>query len=76
MSDPQVQHPIRITNLWSMCSLLALWVCALVLFMPEAFANLFQHLPFSLLGTTGAIFANSTGAGGGVVFIPVFNNYR
>ena len=28
---------------------------------------------FSLLGLVGAIFANSTGAGGGVVFIPAFN---
>jgi uncharacterized membrane protein YfcA len=32
-----------------------------------------DYAPFSLLGTLGAIFANSTGAGGGVVFIPAFN---
>lgn len=28
---------------------------------------------FSFLGILGAIFANSTGAGGGVIFIPMFN---
>lgn len=32
----------------------------------------FQFAPFSLLGVLGAIFANATGAGGGVVFIPAF----
>ena len=30
------------------------------------------YSPFSLLGVLGAIFANATGAGGGVVFIPAF----
>ncbi|MFT2091486.1 sulfite exporter TauE/SafE family protein [Paraglaciecola sp. 2405UD69-4] len=29
--------------------------------------------PFAFLGVIGAIFANSTGAGGGVVFMPFFN---
>jgi uncharacterized protein len=33
---------------------------------------LFQYLPFTGMGLIGAIFANSTGAGGGVVFIPAF----
>lgn len=31
-----------------------------------------EQLGFLLLGVVGAVFANSTGAGGGVVFIPVF----
>lgn len=31
-----------------------------------------EQIGFLLLGVTGAIFANSTGAGGGVVFIPIF----
>ena len=31
-----------------------------------------EYAPFSLLGLLGAIFANATGAGGGVVFIPAF----
>ncbi len=44
-------------------------------------ANITQHTPvqfiysilYSSLGIIGAIFANLSGAGGGVVFIPVFN---
>jgi uncharacterized membrane protein YfcA len=32
----------------------------------------FQFAPFGFLGVFGAIFANATGAGGGVVFIPAF----
>ena len=31
-----------------------------------------EYAPFFLLGLLGAIFANSTGAGGGVIFIPAF----
>lgn len=31
-----------------------------------------EYAPFSLLGLLGAIFANATGAGGGVIFIPAF----
>ncbi|QLE84664.1 MULTISPECIES: sulfite exporter TauE/SafE family protein [Shewanella] len=33
-----------------------------------------SYLHYVMLGITGAIFANSTGAGGGVIFIPVFNS--
>lgn len=32
----------------------------------------FEALKFALIGITGAVFANATGAGGGVVFIPLF----
>ena len=31
---------------------------------------------FVFLGLTGAIFANSTGAGGGVIFVPIFNQLQ
>ncbi len=37
------------------------------------FLELISYAYFSLLGVLGAIFANATGAGGGVVFIPMFN---
>ncbi|WP_448212877.1 sulfite exporter TauE/SafE family protein [Colwellia sp. MEBiC06753] len=37
----------------------------------EDFSN---YVVFTFLGTLGAIFANSTGAGGGVIFIPMFNH--
>ena len=43
-----------------------LLVAIFLLFKTSEFA------PFSLLGLLGAIFANATGAGGGVVFIPAF----
>lgn len=32
-----------------------------------------EYSGFALLGILGAIFANSTGAGGGVIFVPFFN---
>lgn len=39
----------------------------------EPSTELIDYSLFSLLGVIGAIFANSTGAGGGVIFIPMFN---
>ncbi|WP_196141092.1 sulfite exporter TauE/SafE family protein [Aliikangiella sp. G2MR2-5] len=41
--------------------------------MPGSHALISDYSLFTLLGVAGAIFANSTGAGGGVVFIPMFN---
>lgn len=35
--------------------------------------DVLNYAGFSFLGVLGAIFANSTGAGGGVIFIPFFN---
>jgi len=60
--------------------LLSLVPIALVVFW-LLLANITQHTPiqfihsilYSFLGIIGAIFANLSGAGGGVVFIPVFN---
>ena len=40
---------------------------------PLPFIELLNYCHFFFLGIVGAIFANSTGAGGGVVFIPLFN---
>ncbi|MEL0035448.1 MAG: sulfite exporter TauE/SafE family protein [Gammaproteobacteria bacterium] len=48
------------------------WVVALIL-VPITFDELSGYFSFAFLGLIGAIFANSTGAGGGVVFIPMFN---
>ena len=48
------------------------WLLALVA-VPESASVLSDYFPFTFLGVVGAIFANSTGAGGGVVFIPMFN---
>lgn len=35
-----------------------------------------EYGAFVLLGLSGAIFANSTGAGGGVIFVPIFNQLQ
>ena len=35
-----------------------------------------EYGAFVLLGLAGAIFANSTGAGGGVIFVPIFNQLQ
>jgi len=51
---------------------LCLW-CALFYFAPLPFIELLEYSAFLFLGILGAIFANSTGSGGGVVFIPLFN---
>lgn len=53
----------------------ALAVCWLVLIfsIPDSFQIIFDYIGFLLLGIAGAIFANATGAGGGVVFVPFFN---
>lgn len=67
-----LKHPLRLSNPWLISGLLASWLIALWL-IPEGLASAEGYLPFSLLGVLGAIFANSTGAGGGVVFIPVFS---
>jgi len=45
---------------------------ALLLSSSHSLSHLLDYSLFSFLGTLGAIFANSTGAGGGVVFIPMF----
>ena len=49
-----------------------LFLSTLRLLLPGVMEELAGHLPFLGLGVLGAIFANSTGAGGGVVFIPTF----
>ncbi len=45
----------------------------LLISSPFSLTELTNYITFSLLGVIGAIFANATGAGGGVVFIPMFN---
>ena len=45
----------------------------LVFSIPNSIQIIFDYFGFLFLGITGAIFANSTGAGGGVVFVPFFN---
>ena len=55
-------------------SLLAVLWLSLVIFVggTELPVLLTQYGGFLLLGIVGAVFANATGAGGGVVFVPFF----
>ena len=55
-----------------MIALFIIWT-AIWLLQPSPFDLASEFGLFSLLGVIGAIFANSTGAGGGVVFVPFFN---
>lgn len=65
-------NPIRLNNPFFIGIFFLLWASALWL-VPDTLSVVGDYFAFSLLGITGAIFANSTGAGGGVVFIPMFN---
>ena len=51
---------------------IVVWLIAMVV-APISLITLLEYAPFSFLGMLGALFANATGAGGGVVFIPFFN---
>ena len=52
--------------------LLFLWIGSL-LAQPAPIELVKEFGLFSVLGVIGAIFANATGAGGGVIFVPFFN---
>lgn len=52
-------------------ALALMWLSALLL-SPAPVSLVQEYGLFSFLGITGAIFANSTGAGGGVIFVPFF----
>lgn len=54
-------------------SFLAILWFSLLLVLPSTVNLVTEFGSFGLLGVIGAIFANATGAGGGVVFVPFFN---
>lgn len=64
-------NPIRLTNPKFIVPFSLLWL-VLLFKAYQPFNDLFDFWLFSFLGMIGAIFANSTGAGGGVIFIPMF----
>ncbi|MEW6989258.1 sulfite exporter TauE/SafE family protein [Colwelliaceae bacterium 6441] len=66
------KSPIRLSSPKFIIPFIACWLLLIVL-SPLLFEQITDYGLFSLLGVLGAIFANSTGAGGGVVFIPAFN---
>lgn len=52
--------------------LLIIWL-TLIFSQADTIQIISEYFGFLFLGMLGAIFANSTGAGGGVVFVPFFN---
>jgi len=57
-------------------SLLAIAYLSIWAFAPLAPDRLAMSWPFTLLGVAGALIANSTGVGGGAVFVPAFSLIR
>jgi len=53
--------------------LVTIWLTALILIMADPLLLVIEYGAFAFLGLLGAIFANATGAGGGVIFVPFFN---
>ena len=62
-------HPIIFITVFVLIGLWLQWA----LNTPNIDQLFFSHSGFLLLGICGAIFANATGAGGGVIFIPAFS---
>jgi len=65
-------NPVRLTNPRFILAFVIAWL-VMATWAPISLIEIKDYVGFSLLGVLGAIFANSTGAGGGVVFIPMFN---
>jgi len=63
---------LRLTNPKFILPFILIWLLMLLL-SPITLNGVSEYGLFSFIGVLGAIFANSTGAGGGVVFIPLFN---
>lgn len=73
--DVRARLPIRPLTLGGAAVLAIAYVCILV-FAPLDAERLGLFWPFSALGLAGALVANSTGVGGGVVFVPAFSMLR
>lgn len=65
-------NPMRLSNPKFVYCFMLFWGMLLVT-SPMLLSEMLNYVFFSFLGFIGAIFANSTGAGGGVIFIPFFN---
>lgn len=70
------QLPTTRYQAFTALGLFVLAACALYVLAPtlpsDLTPSIAERLSFLAMGVTGAVFANSTGAGGGVVFIPAF----
>ena len=56
-----------------LATLATVWLFILLLLF-DPLDTLIDYGGFAFLGVVGALFANSTGAGGGVIFVPFFNH--
>lgn len=57
-------------------SFFVLWLLSFIFIASDPFGLLREYGLFAFLGIIGAIFANSTGAGGGVIFVPFFSQLQ
>ena len=48
--------------------------CVVLITLQDPVRLFVDYAAFAMLGVLGAVFANATGAGGGVVFVPFFNH--
>ena len=69
------RFPIRPVTLLAAAALTAAYL-AMAFLAPKDTGQLRAFWPFSFLGLAGALVANSTGVGGGVVFVPAFSMLR
>lgn len=69
-----IVNPIKLSSPKFISPFVVCWLLMLYL-SPLALFEVLEYGLFTFLGILGAIFANSTGAGGGVVFIPAFNEF-
>ena len=64
---------MRIKKRQILLLILLIGLIGLLLQQSDPVAVFVEYIKFVLLGIIGAIFANATGAGGGVIFVPIFN---
>lgn len=67
---------MRVSKRLVTLSILLMTLLGLLLWQSSPVLVLQEYGLFVLLGVTGAVFANSTGAGGGVIFVPIFNQLQ
>lgn len=79
MKDPDVTAPLKDSSKVLRRTYLLIFVtagiaCLCCIFLLPSVQNVSDYWHFFFLGLGGAIVANSTGAGGGIVFIPAFTS--
>ena len=67
---------MRVSKRLVILFILLITLLGLLLWQNSPALILQEYGAFVLLGLAGAIFANSTGAGGGVIFVPIFNQLQ